>query len=66
MKKILFLTTLLIVNLLIFSCGGSDDPEAAISSDIVFEQIEDHSKILTIDDFKSMASNLSGQLSKIS
>jgi len=54
MKKILFLTTLLIVNLLIFSCGGSDDPEAAISSDIVFEQIEDHSKILTIDDFKSI------------
>ena len=54
MKKILFLTTLITVNLLIFSCGGSDNPVEGISSDIVFEQIEDHSKILTIDDFKSI------------
>tara|TARA_B100001093_G_scaffold397509_1_gene384779 strand:- start:523 stop:1146 length:624 start_codon:yes stop_codon:yes gene_type:complete len=54
MKKILFLTTLLTVNLLIFSCGGSEDPETGVSSDIVFEQIEDHSKVLSIDDFESI------------
>ncbi|MFL2642009.1 MAG: DUF6810 family protein [Dehalococcoidia bacterium] len=54
MKKILFLTTLLTVNLLIFSCGGSEDPETGVSSDIVFEQIEDHPKVLSIDDFESI------------
>ena len=54
MKKILFLTTLLTVNLLIFSCGGSEDPETGVSSDIVFDQIEDHSKVLSIDDFESI------------
>ena len=54
MKKILFLTTLLTVNMLIFSCGGSEDPETGVSSDIVFEQIEDHSKVLSIDDFESI------------
>ena len=54
MKKILFLTTLLTVNLLIFSCGGSEEPETGVSSDIVFEQIEDHSKVLSIDDFESI------------
>ena len=54
MKKILFLTTLLTVNLLIFSCGGSEDPATGVSSDIVFEQIEDHSKVLSIDDFESI------------
>ena len=54
MKKILFLTTLLTVNLLIFSCGGSKDPETGVSSDIVFEQIEDHPKVLSIDDFESI------------
>ena len=54
MKKILFLTTLLTVNLLIFSCGGSEDPETGVSSDIVFDQIEDHSKVLSIEDFESI------------
>jgi len=54
MKKILFLTSLLTVNLLIFSCGGSDDSGTDVPTSIVFEQIEDHSKILTIDDFKSI------------
>tara|TARA_A100001015_G_scaffold240278_1_gene273913 strand:+ start:2566 stop:3183 length:618 start_codon:yes stop_codon:yes gene_type:complete len=51
MKKIIFLTTLLTVNLLIFSCGGSDDPETGVSSDIVFEQIETSDKIYSINDF---------------
>ena len=54
MKKIIFLTMLLTSSLLIFACGGSDDTETSVSSEIVFEQIEDHSKILTIDDFKAI------------
>ena len=54
MKKILLLTTLLTLNLLIFSCGGSEDAETGVSSDIIFEQIEDYSKVLSIDDFESI------------
>ena len=54
MKKIIFLTMLLTSSLLIFACGESDDTETSVSSEIVFEQIEDHSKILTIDDFKAI------------
>ena len=54
MKKILLLTTLLTLNLLIFSCGGSEVAETGVSSDIIFEQIEDHSKVLSIDDFESI------------
>ena len=54
MKKILLLTTLLTLNLLIFSCGGSEVAETGVSSDIIFEQIEDYSKVLSIDDFESI------------
>ena len=52
MKKILFLTMLLISSLLIFACGGSDDSSSgSVSSDVVFVQVEDSEKIYTIDDF---------------
>ena len=52
MKKILFLTMLLISSLLIFACGGSDDSSSgSVSSDVVFVQVEDNEKIYTIDDF---------------
>ena len=52
MKKFIFLTMLLTSSLLIFACGGSDDSSSGdVSSDVVFEQVEDSEKIYTIDDF---------------
>ena len=51
--KFLFLN-LLIVGLLVLSCGSNSEPQVSEIQQTVFEKIEDHSVLLTIEDFKTI------------
>tara|TARA_S200000501_G_scaffold336058_1_gene341158 strand:+ start:965 stop:1579 length:615 start_codon:yes stop_codon:yes gene_type:complete len=50
MKKIIFLTTLLTINLLFFACGNSSDSVES-ESDKLFVQIEDSTMLFNVEDF---------------
>ena len=53
--KIKFLTlNLFLIALLVISCGADSESEANDIQQAVFEKIEDHSDLLSIDDFKTI------------
>tara|TARA_B100000941_G_C28477210_1_gene539959 strand:- start:732 stop:1352 length:621 start_codon:yes stop_codon:yes gene_type:complete len=55
MRKIRILTIFLILNVLIFACGGSDDAgNESTSTGTFFERVEDNAKTYSVEDFTNI------------
>ena len=55
MRKIRILTIFLILNVLIFACGGSDDAgNESASTGTFFERVEDNAKTYSVEDFTNI------------